>query len=128
MATRRSFLGTVAGGAAPAGLTGRAQARAAGKPPLGLQLYSLRNQLKTDVPGTLKQVKAWGFDEVESYGPYGASIAGALKDAGLRCSAIHVGYDQLTSDMAGVLRDADVLGVKTILNASLPHKTKPHAS
>ena len=128
MTTRRSFLGTVAGGAAAAALAGRAQARAAGKPPLGLQLYSLRNQLKTDVPGTLKQVKAWGFEEVESYGPYGASIAGALKDAGLRCSAIHVGYDRLTSDMAGVLRDADVLGVKTILNASLPHKTKPHAS
>ena len=61
MTTRRSFLGTVAGGAAAAALAGRAQARAAGKPPLGLQLYSLRNQLKTDVPGTLKQVKAWGF-------------------------------------------------------------------
>jgi sugar phosphate isomerase/epimerase len=39
-----------------------------------------------------------------------------------------VGYHRLTSDMAGVLRDADALGVKTILNASLPHKTKPHAS
>lgn len=128
MTTRRAFLGSVTGGAAAAVLAGRAPARAAGKPPLGLQLYSVRNQLKTDVPGTLKQVKAWGFEEVESFGVYGAPIAGALRDAGLRCSAIHVGYDRLTSDMAGVLKDADVLGVKTILNASLPHKAQPHAS
>ena len=130
MTTRRSFLGTVAGGAAAAACAARAPlgARAAGKPPLGLQLYSLRNQLKTDVPGTLKQVKAWGIDEVESFGPYGASIAGALKDAGLRCSSIHVGYDQLTSDMAGVLKDADTLGVKTIINPYLPHKQRPFAS
>ena len=128
MTTRRSFLGSVTGGAAAAALAGRAQVRAAGKPPLGLQLYSLRNQLKTDVPGTLKQVQAWGFEEVESYGPYGASIAGALKHAGLRCSAIHVGYEQLTSDLASVLRDADALGVKTIVNPYLPHKQKPFAS
>ena len=139
MTTRRTFLGTVTGGAAGAVLAGcahrsgeasgpRTPARAAGKPPLGLQLYSLRNQLKTDVPGTLKLVKSWGIEEVESFGPYGASIAGALKDAGLRCSAIHVGYDQLTSDMAGVLKNADVLGVKTIINPYLPHKQKPSAT
>ena len=128
MTTRRSFLGAVAGGAAVAAFADRNQARAAGKPPLGLQLYSLRDQLKTDVPGTLKQVRAWGFEEVESYGPYGASIAGALKNAGLRCSAIHVGYEQLASDMAGVLKDADALGVRTIVNPYLPHKQRPHAS
>ena len=128
MTTRRSFLGSVTGGAAAAVLAGRAPARAAGKPPLGLQLYSVRNQLKTDVPGTLKQVKAWGFEEVESFGVYGAPIAGALKDAGLRCSTIHVDYARLTSDMAGVLKDADVLGVRTIINPYLPHKLKPFAS
>jgi sugar phosphate isomerase/epimerase len=126
MTTRRSFLGTLAVGAAAAALPRRA--RAAGKPPLGLQLYSLRNQLTKDVPGTLKQVKAWGFEEVESYGSYGASIAGALKDAGLRCRAMHVDYERLASDMAGVLKDADALGVKTLINPYLPHEAKPHAS
>lgn len=126
MTTRRSFLGTLAGGAAAAALPGRV--RAAGKPPLGLQLYSLRDQLTKDVPGTLKQVKAWGFDEVESYGPHGASIAGALKDAGLRCGAMHVDYERLAGDMAGVLKDADALGVQTLINPYLPHKAKLHAS
>ncbi len=128
MTTRRSFLGAVTGGVAVAALAGRTAARAAGKPPLGLQLYSLRNQLKTDVPGTLKQIKAWGIEEVEAFGPYGAPIAAQLKDAGLRCSAIHVGYEQLATDMAGVLKDADKLGVRTIINPYLPHKAKPFAT
>jgi sugar phosphate isomerase/epimerase len=128
MTTRRSFLETLAVGAAAAALPRRARAAGSGKPPLGLQLYSLRNQLTKDVPGTLKQVMAWGFEEVESYGSYGASIAGALKDAGLRCRAMHVDYERLASDMAGVLKDADALGVKTLINPYLPHKAKPHAS
>ncbi len=127
MVTRRSFLGSLAGGAAAAAFSGRARA-AGGRPPLGLQLYSLRNQLAKDVPGTLKQVKAWGFDEIESYGRYGGPIQAAIRDAGLRCRAMHFGYERLTNDMPGALREADALGVKTVLNASLPHKTKPHAS
>jgi sugar phosphate isomerase/epimerase len=128
MATRRSFLGSLTGGAATAALVSRARAASAARAPLGLQLYSVRDQLAKDVPGTLRQVKAWGFDEVESYGPYGASLAGALEDAGLRCGAIHVGYELLTSDLAGVLRDADALGARTIVNPYLPHEAKPHAT
>jgi sugar phosphate isomerase/epimerase len=127
MTTRRSILETLALGAAAAALPVRAGAAAA-KPPLGLQLYSVRDQLKKDVPGTLKQIKAWGIDEVEAFGDYGAPIAGALKDAGLHCGSIHVGYDKLTSDLAGVLRDADALGVKTVINPYLPHKGKPFAT
>jgi hypothetical protein len=38
----------------PTTFSGRARAAGQGKPPLGLQFYSLRNQLETDVPGTLK--------------------------------------------------------------------------
>jgi sugar phosphate isomerase/epimerase len=128
MTTRRSFLGTLTAGAATASLAARARAAGAAKPPLGLQLYSVRKQLKQDVPGTLKQVKAWGFDEVEAFGEYGAPIAGALKDAGLRCSAIHVGYDQLTKDFSGVMKAADALGVRTVVNPYLPHKGKPFAT
>jgi sugar phosphate isomerase/epimerase len=126
MTTRRSFLGAVAGGAAAAtAFRGRAHAAGGGKPPLGLQLYSLRGMLAKDVPGTLKQVKAWGFDEVETFGPFGAEIASQLKDAGLKARAMHIGFDRFEKDMAGVLRDADALGATTVLNPSLPHKAFP---
>jgi len=43
------------------------------KGPLGLQLYSLREQFKKDVPGTLAKVKELGFTDVELAGTYGKS-------------------------------------------------------
>jgi sugar phosphate isomerase/epimerase len=129
MTTRRSFLGAVAGGAAAAtAFRGLAHAAGSAKPPLGLQLYSLRAMLAKDVPGTLRQVKAWGFDEAETFGPFGAEIAPQLKAAGLGVKAMHIGYDRLSGDMAGVLRDADTLGATTLVNPYLPHQSKPFAS
>jgi sugar phosphate isomerase/epimerase len=129
MTTRRSFLGAVAGGAAAAtAFRGLAHAAGGTKPPLGLQLWSVRNMLAKDVPGTLAQVKAWGFDEVETFGPFGAEIAPQLKAAGLKVRAMHVGYDRLSGDMARALRDADAVGATTLLNPYLPHQQKPMAS
>ena len=37
---------------------------------------------------------------------------------------MHIGYEQLRSDMAGVLKDADAVGAKTIINPYLPHKAE----
>ena len=130
MTTRRSFLGAVAGGTAAAtAFRGLAHAAEGAKPPLGLQLYSLRAQLAKDVPGTLRQVKAWGFDEVETFGRFGAEIAAELKAAGLKVRAMHIGYDRLEKDLPGVLRDADAVGATTVLNPYLPHdRAKPQAT
>ncbi|NIG56363.1 sugar phosphate isomerase/epimerase [Chitinophaga sp. Cy-1792] len=36
--------------------------------PLGLQLYSLNAQMKTDPAGTLRQVAAFGYQDLETYG------------------------------------------------------------
>ena len=67
MTTRRSFLGTVAGGLAVAtGAHRLAHAGEGKKPPLGLQLWSLREHAAKDLPATLKQVKDWGIDETLS--------------------------------------------------------------
>ncbi len=40
------------------------------KGPWGLQLYSLRTELATNVPGTLDEVKSWGVKNVELAGTY----------------------------------------------------------
>src|SRR6267378_6484031 len=40
------------------------------KGPVGLQLYSLRDQFKKDVPRTLDEVKAFGFKYAELAGTY----------------------------------------------------------
>ena len=126
MTTRRSFLGAVAGGLGTA-VAGRRLGFAgdAKKPPLGLQLWSLRHLLEKDLSGTLKQIKAWGIDEVESAGFYGrtaAEFAGELKKAGLKCHAMHIGWDPLDNDLGQVLKDAEAVGATTIIQPSLPVK------
>jgi sugar phosphate isomerase/epimerase len=126
MTTRRRFLQTVTGGVGLAALG--AKARAAGKRiPFGLQLYSLREQFKTDVPGTLAKVKAMGFDEVETAGTYGLSVpafAAELKKAGLHARSGHFGYENLRDDPAAVVRDARTLGATFVACAWIPHKEK----
>ena len=42
---------------------------------IGLQLYSLRNEFKTDVPGTLNLAEKWGIREIEGGDTYGLSLA-----------------------------------------------------
>ena len=126
MTTRRSFLGTMAGGLGVAVAGGRlGHAAAATKPPLGLQLYSLRHLLEKDLPGNLKMIRAWGIEEVESAGFYGrtaAEFTAELKKAGLRCQAMHIGWDALGNDLSAVLKDAETLGATTIIQPSLPHE------
>jgi sugar phosphate isomerase/epimerase len=125
MTTRRSFLGSVAGGLAVTAAGRRLGFAAAGKkPPLGLQLYSLRTALAKDLPGTLAQIQAWGLEEVESAGFYGrtaAEFAAELKKAGLRCRSMHIGWDLLEEDLDAVIEDAKTVGATTIINPYLPH-------
>jgi sugar phosphate isomerase/epimerase len=132
MTTRRSFLGTVAGGVGVAMAGARLGAAGEGeRPPLGLQLWSLRDSLAGDLPGTLAQIKAWGIDEVESAGFYGrtaAEFAAELKKAGLKCHAMHRGWDELSGDLSAVIKDAEAVGATTILNPSLPHETRGSAT
>jgi sugar phosphate isomerase/epimerase len=119
------------GVAAVSALRGIVAADEKAKPPLGLQLWSVRAQLEKDLPGTLRQIKAWGIDEVEAagfHGRTGSEFASLLKDAGLRCHTMHVGWDLLDKGMPGVLKDADAVGATTLLNAYLPHESRPYAS
>jgi sugar phosphate isomerase/epimerase len=61
---------------------------------LSVQLYTVREQFKADIPGTLKRVKDIGFEYVETaFWPDGVSVKQAakyLKDAGLSVSSAHV--------------------------------------
>jgi sugar phosphate isomerase/epimerase len=72
------------------------------KGPLGLQLYSLRDSFKTDVPGTLDKVKAMGFTDVETANTYGLGaekLKALLDERGLRAVSGHFQYDPLTKDL-----------------------------
>ena len=98
MPSRRAFLNTVAAGLGASVLrpdwvaaADVPEIKTALNGPVGLQLWSLREYLPKDVPGTLAKVRAMGFREVEGAGLWGRqprSLRAALDKAGLRC---HVG-------------------------------------
>ena len=44
--------------------------RAAGKVPVGIELYSVRDFLAKDLPGTVRAVAKIGYEVVEFFAPY----------------------------------------------------------
>jgi sugar phosphate isomerase/epimerase len=95
------------------------------KGPTGLQLYSLRDAFKTDVPGTLDKVKAFGFVEVELAGTYGMTaekFCQELQSRGLVPIAAHFPYDRYRDDPEAVAAEAKALGLKYAGVAWIPHK------
>ncbi len=95
------------------------------KGPLGLQLYSLRDQFAKDVPGTMAKVKEFGFTQVELAGTYGKSAEefnALLKANGLKAIAGHFGYDQFKNDPEAVAKEAKALGLEYAGTAWVPHE------
>src|SRR5258707_383698 len=116
--TMACFATTVHSADAPVG-TG-----ASFKGPLGLQLYSLRDQFKTDVPGTLAKVHAFGFRDVELAGTYGKTpeeFTALLAANQLKAVAGHFGYERYQKDPEGVAKEAKALGLKYAGTAWIPH-------
>jgi sugar phosphate isomerase/epimerase len=95
------------------------------KGPLGLQLYSFRDQFKTDVPGTLDKIHNLGFTEVELAGTYGLTpekFKEQLDAHGLKAVSAHFPYDRFRSDLDGIIREAKIFGVQYVGCAWIPHK------
>ena len=130
MPSRREFLTTVATAlaasrATPAGAVAPQAATASPlNGPIGLQLWSLREYLPKDLPGTLAKVAAMGFQEVEGAGLWGHSAAEfrkALDIAGLRCQSAHMGYERLRDDAAGAFAEAKSMGASWVVCPWIPH-------
>jgi sugar phosphate isomerase/epimerase len=67
--------------------------------PVGIQLYTVREDCKNDFAGTLKALADMGYDGVEFAWNYGgmspAELADFLKDVGLRACGLHAPKDQV---------------------------------
>ena len=95
------------------------------KGPVGLQLYSLRDQFPKDVPGTLQRVQNLGFREVELAGTYNLSpeqFRQQLAAHGLQPIAGHFPYERFRDDAEGVAKDAKALGLKYAGVAWIAHE------
>jgi sugar phosphate isomerase/epimerase len=90
--------------------------------PIGLQLYTVRDQLEKDVPGTLKKVAAIGYKEVEIYDLYGMSPAQftkLLKENGLVGVSHHYLLKDEQTHWEKSVAEAKELGVKYMVHAIL---------
>ena len=132
--TRRNVLrGTAAIGAATAAASFGGVAIAAPAEPQGgsvgrvprdnisVQLYTLRDQLALDLPGTLAALRRIGYTRVEHAGFVGRTAAefrAALDAAGLRATSGHVGIPQPFDATAWErsLADAAVVGNRFIVH------------
>ena len=94
--------------------------------PTGLQLYSLREMMKTQGPAaTLDKAQAFGFKYVEVADLGGwppAEFKAQLERRGLVPIGRHYPYNQLRDDIEGVIRDAKALGLPYAGCAWISHK------
>jgi sugar phosphate isomerase/epimerase len=92
--------------------------------PIGLQLYSVRNECAKDLPAMLAAVAAMGYQGVEFAGYHGRSAAelrGLLDDNGLKCCGTHLAIGALTGDeLSRTVEFNRTLGNEFLIVASLP--------
>ena len=91
---------------------------------IGLELYSLREQFKTDVPGTLAKIKSWNITEIEGGGTYGLSLDEYknywLKN-NLKMISVGAEFDQLSTNPQSAIDEAKAFGAKYIVCFWIPH-------
>ena len=118
--SRRSFL-------ALAGTAPLASVAAQGKRiPLGLELYSVRNELAKDLVGTVRAVAKLGYEGVEFYGPYfqwttdrAKEVRKLLDDLGIRCYSTHNDSRSFTPEnLPHAIELNQIIGSKFIVMAS----------
>jgi len=94
--------------------------------PIGLQLYSVREDCKRDLPGTIAAVAKMGYKGVEFAGYYdrtAGQLRKMLDDNGLVCCGTHTGLDTLLGDnLRRTIAFNKTLGNKYLIVPGLPGK------
>lgn len=96
--------------------------------PVGLQLYSVREDLEKDFEGTLKKVKAMGYEGVEFAGLYGHSaqeVKDAAQAAGLIPLSAHVPFVEMMADPEGTMETYAKIGCQYIVIPYLTEEYRP---
>ncbi|MGD8499424.1 MAG: sugar phosphate isomerase/epimerase [Phycisphaerales bacterium] len=104
----------------------QANRRSGRRIPVGLQLYSVREDCKRDLPGTIAAVGKMGYKGVEFAGYYDRSaqqLRKMLDDNGLVCCGTHTGLDTLLGDnLAPTIEFNRTIGNKYLVVPGLPEK------
>ena len=125
--TRRAFLGMTA--ALP--FAAAALKAAAKNVPVGLELYSVRDELAKDLPGTITAVGKMGYEVVEFYAPYltwttetAKDVRKRLDDLGVKCHSTHNSGPSFTEDgLKKAIELNQIIGSKYLIMSSAPRAT-----
>lgn len=129
-------------GIAAAGYLSRGGAELRADPlgmPIGCQTWSVRTMIAKDFPGTIKLLKAAGFQSIELCSPVGyedsgfaglgkykdAELRKMLNDLGVECVSCHFGIEELRKDQADRIAWAKDLGLTQMIVPSLDGPRHP---
>jgi sugar phosphate isomerase/epimerase len=93
---------------------------------VGLELYSVRDEMKRDPEGTLAAVRAAGYDDVEllwsfnNFGRTAEQVRASLARTGLRAPSAHIDPKILLNDWQRSLDTAALLGHQYLIVPSFP--------
>ena len=119
--SRRTFL-TMAG-VAPFAASALAMQKSV---PVGLELYSVRDELMKDLPGTVTAVAKIGYKVVEFYSPYfgwtpeqAKDVRKLLDDLGIQCRSTHNGLPSFSPEgLKKAIELNQIIGSKNIILSS----------
>lgn len=126
---RRAFLETAATVTAATLLTSRF-GWAAGEHKIdkvGLQLYTVRDQMKADFDGTIAKVASVGYKEVEFAGYFDRTpqqVRAVIDKNGLSAPATHVQYDELDEKFPSVIEASKTIGMGYIVCPWIPEELR----
>lgn len=86
--------------------------------PIGLQLYSVRDEMEKDFEGTIAKVAKMGYQGVEFAGTFGRTaeqVAKTCREAGVIPVSAHVPFDDMRKDPEGVVEYYANIGVRCIV-------------
>lgn len=90
---------------------------------VGLQLYTVRDAMKSDFEGSIAKVAAVGYKEVELAGLYNRSpkdVRAILDKNGLTAVSSHVGYEVVEKQWPETIEAAKVIGQSYIVCPGIP--------
>lgn len=93
--------------------------------PIGIQMYSVRDEEKRDLMGTLKALRGMGYECVEFWAPYfewttdfAKAVRQQLDDLGLRCHSNHTSARHFSDEhLPRVIELNEILGSRYVIMA-----------
>ena len=124
---RREFVQTMAGAGLAIACTGSSRApRAARLEKVGIQLYTVRDQMKADFEGTLAHIAEIGYKEVEFAGYFdhaAADVKAILNRHGLAAPSTHVAFEN-DEKWKAALDTAKTIGHEYIVMPWIPQERR----